>query len=396
MKSPTVHLQPGRDKSARHHHPWVFSGAVERIDGVTGPGDLAAVHDAGGAFVAWGHVNPGSRVAVRLFSWKEGPPPDEEWWRRRLADAIACRGPLAADPAGGCRLVHGEADGFPGLVVDRYGPYAVLQSHAPGMDRLKGLVAGELLRQGAVRGIFERSDPGMRRMEGLSPVDGIVAGDAPPDEVEITEDGLRFGVGIGAGHKTGFYLDQRSNRALVRRLARGRRVLDCFSYTGGFAVAAAAGGATSLTLVDSSGEALTEARANLTRNWLEAVPAEFVEGDAFALLRRFRDAGQTFDLAVVDPPRLAPSRSHVARAARAYKDVNLWALRLLAPGGWLATFSCSQAVDEAFFREVVSWAALDAGREVRVMERLSQAADHPEGIHVPESRYLKGLLCHVA
>jgi 23S rRNA (cytosine1962-C5)-methyltransferase len=396
MKTPTVHLRPGREKSARHRHPWIFSGAVGRIDGPAGAGELVAVRDADGDFVGWGHANPESRVAVRLVSWGEAPVPDDAWWRLRLASAIRCRGAAALDLAGGCRLVHGEADGFPGLVIDRYGAYAVLQSHAPGMDRLKALVAGELLALPGIVGVHERSDPAMRRLEGLEPSGGTLAGEAPPDEVEIVEEGLRFGVGIGGGHKTGYYLDQRENRSLVRRLARGRRVLDCFSYTGGFAVAAGAGGAAALTLVDSSGEALAGARANLARNGLESVPAEFLDGDAFALLRKFRDAGRAFDLAVVDPPRLAPSRSHVERAARAYKDVNLWAMRLAAPGGLLVTFSCSQAVDEALFREIVSWAALDAGREVRVLARLSQAADHPEGIHVPESRYLKGLVCHVS
>ena len=391
---PTVRLHAGRDKSAREGHPWVFSGAVASVSGDPPPGAVVRVEDATGAFLGRGHYSPAARIRVRMLERREDVPVDASWWRRMLRAAVGRRREALGDPAGACRLVFSEADLLPGLTVDRYADRLALQVHTPGAERMREETAALLRELLAPAAIVDRSDDGHRALEGLGPAPAASV-DAAAAPVEIHEAGLRFRFNLGSGQKTGFYVDQRLNRPAVAAWAAGRRVLDAFCYTGAFSVHAGRAGATALTLVDSSQEALDAAAAHLGLNGLEGVAAEFRRGNAFEELRRLRDAGRSFDLAILDPPRLAPTRAQADKAARAYKDVNLLALKLLAPEGILATFSCSGGVDAPFFREIVRWAAKDAGREVQILQALGQPPDHPVRLSFPESEYLKGLICRV-
>ncbi|MEW5700683.1 MAG: class I SAM-dependent rRNA methyltransferase [Candidatus Zixiibacteriota bacterium] len=392
---PRIILKPGKDKAARHRHPWVFSGAIARIDGDVRPGsgEIVRVMTADGAFLAHGYYNPRSQIAIRLLEWNEAVSVDESWWRGRLRDAIAARRDLFADPqTNAFRLVHAEADGLPALIVDKYGDCLVIQSQAAGIDAVKAVLVDELNAQLHPGGIIERSEGSARELEGLAEARGVVSGSVPPT-VEIVENGHRFVVDLNEGQKTGFYLDQRANRALVATHARDREVLDCFAYTGGFTVYALASGARAVTCVDSSAPALALLAQNVALNDIAVDRVSTIEGNAFEVLRKFRDQGRSFDMVILDPPKLAANRSQLEKALRAYKDLNLLAMKLLRPGGILATFSCSGAVSVAAFQEMIAWAATDAARSVQILRRLSQAADHPILVSFPESEYLKGLLC---
>jgi 23S rRNA (cytosine1962-C5)-methyltransferase len=399
MASPaegTVRLRPGREKSVREGHPWLFSGAVAAVSGAPALGALVRVEDDGGRFLAWGHFSPVSQIRVRILERREEAPPDEAWVRRQIDRAIQRRSTLLGRAEGSgsaCRLCFSEADLLPGLIVDRYEDRLAVQILSAGMERLRPTVLDELARMLAPAGIVERSDPEHRALEGLPPAGGWIAGEAPAGPLRIRDGRHRFTVDLAAGQKTGFYLDQRLNRPAVAAWAAGRRVLDAFCYTGAFSVHAAGAGAASLLLLDSSAEALRAAEAHLDDNDLGTVAREARCGNAFAELRRLRDEGRTFDMVILDPPRLAPTKAHAARAARAYKDANLLALKLLAPEGILATFSCSGGIPPDYFREIVRWAAKDAGREVQVLQALGAAPDHPVRLDFPESEYLKGLLC---
>lgn len=393
----TVRLLPGRDKAAREGHPWVFSGAVGRVGGDPAPGDVVRVADARGEFIAWGHYSPASRIRVRLLERAEDSVVDEGWWAGRLSDAIGRRREQLADPRGACRLVFSEADLLPGLVVDRYADHCVLQLHTPGAERMRATTLERLGALLAPAAVLDRSDAEQRGLEGLPAVtasnDAAATGGAPA--VGIDDAGLAFSVSLGEGQKTGFYIDQRLNRAAVARWAPGRRVLDAFCYTGAFSVHAARAGAAGITLLDSSRDALDAAVGHLARNGFASVPTEVRRGNAFSDLRRLRDEGRSFDMVILDPPRLAPTRSQAPKAARAYKDANLFAMKLLAPEGILATFSCSGGIEPAFFQEIVRWAAKDAGREVQILQKLGQPSDHPVRLALPETEYLKGLICRV-
>lgn len=395
--SAAVRLLPGRDKAVREGHPWVFSGAVGRIDGEPAAGDLVKVHDSRGDFVAWGHYSPASRIRVRLLERREEAAVGEEWWARRLDAAIDRRRSSLLDPRGACRLVFSEADLLPGLVVDRYADHLVLQVHTPGAERMRPITLERLGARLSPTAILDRSDDEQRRLEGLPALGGTpeAAGADPAPSVRILDDGLGFDVSLGEGQKTGFYIDQRLNRAAVASWAPGRRVLDAFCYTGAFSVHAARAGAAGLTLLDSSRDALEAAVAHLGLNGFGSLPTEVRRGNAFAELRRLRDEGRSFDMVILDPPRLAPTRSQAPKAARAYKDANLFAMKLLTPEGILATFSCSGGVEPAFFQEIVRWAAKDAGREVQLLHKLGQPFDHPVRLDLPETEYLKGLICRV-
>jgi len=352
--------------------------------------------DGAGDFLARGYYNPRSQIAVRLLSWDAAEEINAAWWHQRLQAALARRAALAASGASEAyRLVHAESDGLPGLIVDRYGDWLVLQSLTLGIEPWKPTLTGLLMEMLGPRGIYERSDADVRAQEGLPPATGLLAGAEPPQELVIRENGLRFQVDILHGHKTGFYLDQRENRRKVAPYCVGREVLNAFSYTGAFAVYAASQGAKGITNLDSSAEALRMAAQNLRLNGLERDSDQYIEGDAFQVLRRFRDQGTQFDLIILDPPKFAFSRAQLLAATRGYKDINLLAMRLLRPGGILCTFSCSGLVSEDLFQKVLFGASVDAGREVRILERLGQGSDHPVLLTFPESAYLKGFICRV-
>jgi len=392
----TVWLKKGRERSVLRRHPWVFSGAVARVEGNPADGEVVEVRSAEGQWLARGTFSRRSQIVVRLLTWDPDETIDASFWRRRLGRAIAARRSLSDDPATTAfRLVHAESDGLPGLIVDRYGDFLVVQFLTVGVERHREPILAALLDILSPEGIYERSDVEVREKEGLPQRTGRLRGQEPPPLLEILENGHRFWVDLRTGQKTGFYLDQRENRARLLAFCADAEVLDGFAYTGAFAVYALAGGADRVTLVEASGLALGAARQNLALNGVELTQHEFVEGNLFRVLRRFAEEGRTFDVVVLDPPKFAPAAKDVQRAARAYKDINLLAFRLLRPGGVLFTTSCSGAISADLFQKIVFGAALDAGREAQIIGYLHQAADHPVALTFPEGAYLKGLICRV-
>jgi 23S rRNA (cytosine1962-C5)-methyltransferase len=387
-------LKPGREKSLKRRHPWIFSGAVASVHGDAGPGETVELRSAAGEFLAVAGYSPRSQIVARVWDWKERAI-DGAFFQERIAAAIAERRAFQyEDVTDAVRLVHGESDGLPGIIADRYGDVVVLQLLTAGAERWRREIADALIAASGAARVWERSDADVRELEGLPVVVGALAGAAEPSRVPITESGLRFDIDLVQGHKTGFYLDQRDNRRKVRELSAGRDVLDGFCYTGGFTLNALAGGASSVLAIDSSAHALELARANAQANQLPE--AQWVEGDVFRELRRLRDESRRFDLIVMDPPKFAPTTAHAGKAARAYKDINLLAFKLLRPGGLLATFSCSGGVSADLFQKIVAGAALDASVQARIIERLGPGADHPVALNFPEGDYLKGLICRVA
>ncbi len=382
-----VVLHPGRDRSLRRRHPWLLASAVAAVEGEAEPGALVRVRSAEGEVLGFGHLSPASSLRLRIWSLGKEPPP-EDLLERRIAAAVASR---RADPTlaatDALRLVNAEGDDLPGLVADRYAEALVLRFTSPGLARLRERVVEALREATGVASCVERADGAACRREGMPVREGPVFGAPPARPLWIRENGRRYAVDALAGQKTGFYLDQRGARDLVARLAPGRRVLDLFSYTGGFGVAAAAGGAEAVTLVDSSAGALALARESLAAN-APGVASELRREDAFQVARQ---PGPAFDLVVADPPPLARRRADVPRAARAYKDLVLHALRRTAPGGWLLVFSCSHHVGAELFRKIVAGAARDAGRAVRILQSLGAASDHPVSVDHPEGEYLTGL-----
>ena len=404
MVQNAVVLKPGREKPVRQGHPWIFSGAIARLPAQVADGAVADVASSEGEWLARGYVNRRSQIQVRLLTWDQAEAVDDAFWQRRLQASVAARAALP-ELAGvtAYRLVNAESDGLPGLTVDRYGDFLVMQVGALAIDQRKAQIAAQLLALTGCAGVVERSEMATRRQEGLAPAGGLLAGAAPPERVEVVEGGLHFLVDLVHGQKTGFYTDQRENRRRVADFCRGRRVLNAFSYTGAFAVYALAGGATHVTNVDSSLEALELAEANLARNGFDPDrQSENLVGDVFDVLRAWQpgsaDAGALFDLIVLDPPKFAQSQGQVERALRGYKEINRLACRLLRPGGILATFSCSGLVSADLFQKVVFSAALDAlgpGRPPQILAWLRQASDHPVALTFPEAEYLKGLICQV-
>jgi len=396
MAGPSVVLKRGRAKPVLQRHPWVFSGAIERIEGEPDDGDTVEVHDAGGNWLARGTLNRHSQIVVRLLTWERDEPVDADFWGRRLARALAAREGLAREGAGDAyRLIHAESDFLPGLIVDRYGEYVVAQFLTLGAERWQEPIVAALADLAAPRGIFERSDVDVRAKEGLEARAGPLWGDPPPALVEIHEGGHRFLVDIYHGHKTGFYLDQRENRARLLPFCAGAEVLDAFAYSGAFAVYAAAGGAARVTLVESSAAALALAQRNLALTGCGSERIEPIEADVFATLRRLAVQGRRFDVVILDPPKLAASAADVPRAARAYKDANRLAFTLLRPGGVLFTCSCSGAISAELFQKIIFAAALESGRAAQITGYLAQGADHPVALTFPEGAYLKGLICRV-
>ena len=386
----TIQLREGKERSLLRHHPWVFQGSIER--GKADPGETVRVDSSDGKFLCWGAFSPSSMIRVRAWTFDETERVDHAFFKRRIARALALRARLPIN-SDGVRLVHGEADGLPGLIVDRYGDVLSAQFLSAGMERWREALADLLLAATGCTRLYERSDSGVRALEGLEPRAGWLRGEGPT-ELTIREHDWRLNLDVAEGHKTGFYLDQRDNREQFARWVRHfglQRVLNCYCYTGGFSVAALAGGAQQVVSVDSSAPALDKARANVALNGFDAARHEALDADVNAFLRQQLQAGATFDAIVLDPPKFAPTASHAERAARAYKDINRLALKLLAPGGLLLTFSCSGGVGAELFHKIVAGAAADAGVDGAILQRLEGAPDHPTTLVFPEGEYLKGL-----
>ena len=391
MKS--LHLKAGRDKSLKRRHPWIFSGAVERVDGAPSSGETVLVKSAGGQPVAVAAWSPQSQICARVWSFDPGTRIESSFFRSVLEKAIQIRNSLPASQfTNALRLVHGESDGLPGLVVDRYDDVLVAQFLSSGAEFWRETILDLLVELSGCASVFERSDADVRKLEGLEIRVGFARGNREAKRCPIVEHGLNFRVDVEAGQKTGFFLDQRDNRRRVRALADGREVLDAFCYTGGFSIAALAGGAKHVTAVESSAAAIEIAKENLNANSMESSRIDFQQADVFAYQRLLRDRGESFGLIVLDPPKFAPTAAQAKNAARAYKDINLLAFRLLAPGGLLATFSCSGGVSAELFQSIVAGAASDAGVDAKIIERFAAAADHPVALNFPEGDYLKGLL----
>jgi len=386
-------LKSGREKSLLRRHPWIFSGALARVQGDPAMGDTVAVRSGSGEFLAWAAYSPASQIRARVWSWSETEPIAVDLLRARLRQALAARERLlAAEDSDAMRLVHGESDGLPGVIADRYGDVVVLQLLSAGAERWRGEIADALRELTGCACVFERSDADVRGLEGLPVKSGVLHGALPVAGVQLREHGLVYGVDVAAGHKTGFYLDQRDNRKRIGDLSQGRDVLNCFCYTGGFTLNALAGGAASVLSVDSSADALAQARDNLRRNDLDAARAEWQDADVFKYLRTLRDQGRSFDLIVLDPPKFAPTAAFAEKAARGYKDINLLAFKLLRPGGLLASFSCSGGISAELFQKILAGAARDAGVDACIVGHFAAAADHPVLLSFPEGDYLKGLL----
>ncbi|NOZ23037.1 MAG: class I SAM-dependent rRNA methyltransferase [Planctomycetes bacterium] len=390
-----VRVKRGRAKPLFCRHPWLFSGAVDKTDGEFEAGDIVEVLDHNGAFIGRGYINAESRILVRLLTWDKDEPIDADFWRRRIADAVEMRVGLLNLPAktDACRLIFSEADFLPGLIADRYGQHLVVQFLTAGVNARREEILDILEELCTPAAVFERNESSYQETEGTSP-GGLVRGQRTGGPVEIAENGLRFLVDIENGQKTGFYLDQRDNRLAAARFAEGKSVLDCFSYTGAFAIyAAKLGGASRVVAVDSSEAAVELGRENARRNEVDNV--EFRRGDVTEEIRALKESGETFDMAVLDPPKLARSRAGVARASKKYIETNLQAIRVLKPNGVLVTCSCSQHIDEDTFVRLVSRAGREMGRKVQIVEYRSQAPDHPVSAACPETKYLKCLICRV-
>ncbi|WP_322068280.1 class I SAM-dependent rRNA methyltransferase [Paraburkholderia bannensis] len=397
-----VTLKPSKEKSLLRRHPWVYANAIERVDGKPASGATVIVRAHDGRFLARAAYSPHSQIRARVWSFDENEPIDHAFFKRRVQRALAHRQTMVHN-TGAVRLIFGEADGLPGLIVDWYTEDAqnprgqlVCQFMAAGVEAWKEAIVNALTQATGCPNVYERSDVSIREKEGLEQVTGLLAGDEPPETLIASENGVRYHVDVRKGHKTGFYVDQRDNRALVQTYAEGRDVLNCFCYTGGFSLAAMKGGAKRVVSIDSSGEALNTAQKNVQANGFDAERATWLDADAFKTLRRLHEEGERFDLVVLDPPKFAASREHVDRAARAYKDINLTGFKLLRPGGLLFTYSCSGAIDAELFQKIVAGAAADAKVDARIIKRLGAGVDHPLLTAFPEGEYLKGLLLQIA
>lgn len=389
---PLVRLKAGRERSLRRLHPWVFSGAIDATEGSPRAGDTVRVCSAEGEFLAWAAYSPSSQIRARVWSFDESEVPGAELFAKRVDAALARRRVIPRGTSNATRLVHAESDRLPGLIADRYEDTLVVQLLSAGCEKWRDTLLAILRERGGCARIYERSDTEARELEGLPASSGLVFGSAASAPLRIAEHGIEYEVDVLAGQKTGFYLDQRDNRARIGQLAADREVLDCFCYTGGFTLSALAGGAGSVLAIDSSAQALARAGRNLALNRIQAERAEWREADVFQALRRLRREGRQFDLVVLDPPKFAATSKDAPRAARGYKDINLNALKLLRPGGLLATFSCSGGVSPELFQKIVAGAAADAGTPLVLRERFRSAPDHPVRIEFPEGEYLKGLL----
>lgn len=391
---PALILKPGREKSLLRRHPWIFSGGIQHVDGAPVSGGTVDLLSSDRQFLARASYSPNSQIRARVWSFEEEPI-DKEFFRQRIRSSLSARRTLEIEKhSNAARWIYAESDRIPGLIVDRYGDVLVLQSLTAGSEFWKETLADLLLEETRLSTIYERSDSDVRELEGLATKVGNLRGELSSLAFPITEHDLKFNVNLQSGHKTGSYLDQRENRLRVRELAKDKEVLDCFCYTGGFTVNALAGGAKAVLSIDSSAEALELLRENIGLNQLDATRHTALEGDVFQLLRKFRDENRSFDMIILDPPKFAPTAAQAERAARGYKDINLFAFKLLRAGGTLVTFSCSGGIDAGLFQKIVAGSALDAGVEAQIVEHLFQGADHPISLHFPEGAYLKGLVCY--
>jgi 23S rRNA (cytosine1962-C5)-methyltransferase len=387
----TIRLRENKERSLRRRHPWVFDSAIAKGGG--DPGETVRIESGTGEFLAWAAFSPQSKIRARAWSFDESQRIDAAFIAQRCERAVAARARFDID-SDAMRLVHGESDGLPGLIVDRYADTLVAQFLSTGVQKWKDAIVDAMLRTTGLSKMYERSDTNSRALEGLEPATGWLRGEGPT-EVTIREHRWQLTLDIATGHKTGFYLDQRDSRAKFAHYAKRlafQRVLNCYCYTGGFTIAALAGGAAHVTSIDSSAPALERARAHVALNGFDASRADFVDADVNASLRQFIEAGRTFDAIVLDPPKLAPTAAHAERAARAYKDINRLALRLLEPGGVLFTYSCSGGISADLFHKIVASAGADANVDGFIVERLSAAPDHPMTLEFPEGEYLKGLV----
>lgn len=389
-------LAKGREKSLLRRHPWIFSGAVARMEGKAQRGETIDVCDSQGKWLARAAFSPDSQIRARVWSWQQDESVDIAFFVRRLQAAQQLRDWLATrDGLDSYRLIAGESDGMPGVTIDRFGPFLVLQLLSAGAEYQRPAIISALQQCYPDCSIYDRSDVAVRKKEGLELAQGPVSGDLPPDLLPISEHGMKLLVDIRTGHKTGYYLDQRDSRFATRRYAQDKRVLNCFSYTGGFAVSALLGGCREVISVDTSQAALDVARQNVELNGLDVSKAQFLRDDVFKLLRSYRDQGEKFDLIVMDPPKFVENKNQLAGACRGYKDINMLAMQLLNPGGMLLTFSCSGLMATDLFQKIIADAAVDAHRDVQFIEQFRQAADHPVIASYPEGLYLKGFACRV-
>ena len=390
-----IKLKKGKEKAVLQRHPWVFSGALEKIKGTPENGDVVKVVNSKDDFLAYGYYNDQSRVAVRLLEWDENVTINENWYEEKINKAIDSRAHLLSKDTNTYRLIFSEADFLPGLIVDKYADFLSVQILSTGIEKAKSIIIEILVKALQPKGIFDRSDATARTHEGITAENGLLWGEAPAAFIAVKENGITYHINIAEGQKSGFYCDQRDNRAILATYAKDKNVLDCFSYSGGFSLNAFKHGANEVTSVDSSALALETLQQNMELNKFKSKKHTTIQSDVNKQLRIFKEEGKKFDIVILDPPKYAPSRSAVDRAARAYKDLNRLGLLLLEPGGLLATFSCSGAIDIDTFKQIIAWAALDAGKEVQVIKQFCQPEDHPVRLSFPEGEYLKGLLVRV-
>jgi len=393
---PSVKLKSSRDKIIQNMHPWIFSGAIDSVSGNPANGETVEILSSKGELAGKGSYSPSSQIRVRILSFNPEEEINSTFLHSRILKSINQRKQtIDLKNTNAFRLINSESDGLPGVIVDKYNEYLVCQFLSAGAEYLKKNIVEILAEELKPKGIYERSDVDVREKENLKPVKGLLSGKEPDDLIEVTENGIKFFVDIKHGHKTGFYLDQSDNRKLLLNFVKDRTVLNCFSYTGGFSVYALKGGAKKVTNIESSLPAISISMKNFQLNNLDENKVEHVTEDVFKVLRKFRDEGKTFDVIILDPPKFAESVSHVTKASRAYKDVNLLAMKIINPGGILFTFSCSGHVSQDLFKKIVAGAAIDSGRDVKIIKQLSQSSDHPVSLNFPEGHYLKGFICFV-
>lgn len=386
---PRIVLKKGKEKPLLRGHPWVFSGAVAKIEGEVSPGDIGEIYSHDGHFLSLGHLNPRSQIIVRILTTKRGEL-GRNFFKEHISRAVQLRKEMFKGKTNAYRVINGEGDSLPGLIVDRYQETLVLQCLTAGMERIKEILTESLVKEFHPQNLYERSDVATRREEGLTERRGLLYGKDVPEFVEIGEYGCRFRVNVKKGQKTGFYLDQRENRALIKGLSEGKKILDCFCYTGAFSIHGGSGNAREITLIDSSEEALAMAEEHFGLNQFMKIPHQCIRGDVFEVMRNLEGG---YDIIILDPPPFAKRKGNLPTASRGYKDLNLWALRLLNKEGLLFTFSCSHHMNWDLFQKIVFSAALDSGRNIQLLGRMGHPWDHPIHLSHPEGEYLRGFIC---